>query len=216
MRTRNLARNNDLIFAQSRFERQFRGLQRGKNHALVDYFFGSFTQVAVGVFLHLAHHELLIQRTAIHADAHGLVVIARHFADGGKLLVTALAVADVAWIYAVFVERGGAIGIFLQQYVAVVMKITDQGYLAARVEQALFDFGDRGSGFRDIHRDAYKFRASLRQFKTLLRGRGDINGVRIGHGLHDHRRASADLNLADFDPYSFVAFLRHLLSIVAK
>ncbi len=92
VRAGNFARNNDLIFAQAAFERELGGFEGGKDHALVDDFFGSFAEVLVGVFLHLAHHEFLIQRAAVHADAHGLVVIARDFADGGKLLVAALAV----------------------------------------------------------------------------------------------------------------------------
>ena len=49
-------------------------------------------EVLVGVLLHLAHHEFLIQRAAVDADAHGLAVVARHFADGGELFVAALSV----------------------------------------------------------------------------------------------------------------------------
>jgi len=52
----------------------------------------------------------LIERAAIHADADGLSVIDRDFADGGKLFVAALACTNVAGIDAVFVERFGALG----------------------------------------------------------------------------------------------------------
>ena len=51
-----------------------------------------FAEIFVGVLLHFVHDELLIERAAIDADAHGLAVVARDFADGGKLLVAALAV----------------------------------------------------------------------------------------------------------------------------
>ena len=149
---RNFAGNDDLILAQAAFERQFGGFERGEHHALVDDFFGSFAEVLVGVFLHLAHDQLLIERAAIHADAHGLAVVARDFADGGELLVAPLAVADVAGIDAVFVERAGAIGIFREQDVAVVMKIADDGNVAAGIEQALLDFRNSRGGFRACSR----------------------------------------------------------------
>ncbi len=102
---------------------------------------------AVGIFLHLAHDQLLIERAAIDADAHGLGVIAGDGADGGELLVAALAGADVAGIDAVFVESASAIGILGQQDVAVVVKIADERSFAAGVEHALLDFGDSGGGF---------------------------------------------------------------------
>ena len=181
--------------------------QRGKHHALVDDFFGGLAEILVGVLLHLAHHQFLIERAAIHADAHGLAVVARDFADGGELLVAALAVAHVAGIDAVFVERARAIGIFREQDVAVVMKIADDRSVAARVEQALLDFRHRRGGFRHVHGDAHQFRAGLGQFEALLRGGGDVGRVRVGHGLHDDGRAAADLDFADLHADRRMSFL---------
>ena len=96
-----------------RFEGEFGRFERREHHALVDDFFGGLAEVLVGVLLHLAHHQFLIERAAVHADAHGLAVVARDFADGGELLVAALAVADVAGIDAVFVERRAQSGYFV-------------------------------------------------------------------------------------------------------
>ena len=169
VRARNFAGNDDLVFAQAAFERELGGLDRGEHHALVDNFFGSLTEVAVGILLHLAHDEFLIERPAIHADADGLAVVARNIADGGELLVAALAVADVAGIDAVFIERAGAIGIFRQQHVAVVVKIADDGHVAAGIEQALLDFRHGRGGFGHVHGDADEFGAGLREFEALLR-----------------------------------------------
>jgi hypothetical protein len=56
----------------------------------------------------------------------------------------------------------------------------------------------------------------LRQFEALLGGGSDVNGVRVGHGLHDYRRTSANLNFANFDADSRVALLCHRISIVAE
>ncbi len=151
-----------MIFAQSAFQRERGGFQGGEDHALVDDFFGGFAEVLVGIFLHLAHDQLLIERAAVDADAHGLVVVTRDFADGGELLVAALPGAHVAGIDAEFIERAGAVGIFGEQDVAVVMKITDERDVAAGIEEAFFDFGDGGRGFGDIYGDADEFRAGLR------------------------------------------------------
>ncbi len=104
-RARNFAGDDDLVLAQAALEREFGGFQRGEHHALVDDFLGSFAEVAVGILLHLAHDEFLIERAAIHADANRFAIVARDFADGGELFVAALAVAHIAGIDAVLVER---------------------------------------------------------------------------------------------------------------
>ena len=212
----NFAGNDDLIFAQAAFEREFGRFERGEHHALVDDFFGRLAEVAVGVFLHLAHDQLLIERAAVDADAHGLAVVARDLADGGELLVAALAVADVAGIDAVFIERAGAIGIFRQQDVAVVVEIADDRRVAAGIEQAFLDFRDGRGGFRHVHGDADQLGAGLGEFDALLRGCGYVGGVRVGHGLDDDGRAAADLDLADLYADRLVAFAQHGEAIVAN
>ena len=213
---RNFAGDDDLVFAQAAFERQLGGLQRGEHHALVDDFFGSLAEVFVGVLLHFPHDQLLIERAAVDADANGLAVVARDLADGGELLVAPLAVAHVAGIDAVFIERAGAIGILRQQDVAVVVKIADDRSVAAGIEKTFLDFGECRGGFRHVYCDADKFRSGLRKLEALLRGGGYVRGVRIGHGLDDHWRAAADLNLADLYANRFVPFALHRGSIVAN
>ena len=91
LRLGNFAGNNDLIVAQAALEGELGRFERGKHHALVDDFFGVEPEVAVGVFLHLAHHQLLIERAAVDADAHRLAVVDGDFADGGELFVAPLA-----------------------------------------------------------------------------------------------------------------------------
>ena len=158
----------------------------------------------------------MIERAAIDADAHGLAVVARDLADGRELLVAALAVADVAGIDAVLVERAGAFGIFRQQDVAVVVKIADERNVAAGVEQALLDFGDGRGGFGHVDGDADEFGAGLGEFEALLRGGGHVGRVRVGHGLDDDGRAAADLDFADLYADRVVAFAKHREAIVAN
>ena len=169
------------------------------DHAVVDDLFGVEAQVAVGVFLHLAHDEFLIERAAIDADAHGLAVIDRHFADRCELLVAAGSGAHISRINAVLVECARAIGIFGQQDVPVVVKIANDRRDAARITQPSDNFRYRRRRFRHVHRDAHQFRSGVGQFLALRHGPGDVGGIRVGHRLHDHRRAAAHLNMADLD-----------------
>ena len=89
LRLGDFAGNNNLVAPQAALEGQFGRFDRGVHHAVVDDLFGVEAQVAVGVFLHLAHDQFLIERAAIHADADGLAVIDRDFADRRELLVAA-------------------------------------------------------------------------------------------------------------------------------
>jgi hypothetical protein len=50
----------------------------------------------------------------------------------------------------------------------------------------------------------------------LLRGGSDVHRIGIRHGLDDYGRAAADLNLADFYTYGFLALLCHISTIVAN
>ena len=104
-RPRHFARDDDLVTGQSALERQLGRLQGREHHALVDDVVRVTTEPAVGVLLHLRHDQFLVQRAAVDADAYRLAVIDGHLADGGELLVAALAGADVAGVDAVLVER---------------------------------------------------------------------------------------------------------------
>ena len=88
-RPRGLARDDDLILAQTTLDRERGRLDRRQHHALVDDLLGGPAEIAVGVLLHLREDQLLVERAAVDADAHRLVVVHRHLADGRELLVAA-------------------------------------------------------------------------------------------------------------------------------
>ena len=94
-----------MVAAEAALLRELGGLQRGQDHALVDDLFGGVAELAVGVLLHLRHDELLVEGAAVDADADGLVVLDRHAADRGEVLVAPAPGADVAGVDAVLVER---------------------------------------------------------------------------------------------------------------
>ena len=83
-------------FVEAGFERELRRLERRQHHALVDDLLRRLAEARVGVLLHLRDDELLVERAAVHADAHGLAVIDRDPADRRELLVAPRAGADVA------------------------------------------------------------------------------------------------------------------------
>ncbi len=212
---RSFARNNNLVVSQTRFKREFRGLHGGQHHAVVDDFFGFLAEILVGVLLHFQHDQLLIERAAIDADAYRFAVVARDFANGGELFITALACADIAGIDAIFVQRLGAIGIFREQNVAVVMKVADDRNIATSCEKTILDFGDSGSGFRNVDGPAHDFRASFGKFQSLLQSAFNIGGVRVGHGLDDDRSAAADADVSDIYAVSFAARVAGAGGVVA-
>src|SRR3989442_3172534 len=110
-RTRDFARDDDLVLPQPRLDRQLGGLHRRDHHALVEDVLRRPPERAIGVLLHLRDDELLVQRAAVDADAYRPVVIDRDLADGGELFVAAAPRPDVTRIDAVLVERTRAIGI---------------------------------------------------------------------------------------------------------
>src|SRR6266403_737996 len=61
------------------------------------------------------------------------------------------------------------------------------------------NFGHRRSRCRHVHCDPHQLRAGFGQLLALRHGAGDVRRIRVGHGLHDHRSAAADLNVADLD-----------------
>ncbi len=194
-----------MIAAQAGVESEVRGLEGGEDHALVDDFFGVLAEIFVGVLLHFGHDELLIERAAVDADADRFSIIDCDFTNRRELLIAALTGADVAGIDAVLVERFGAVGILGEENVAVVMEVADDGDVAARVEEALLDFGNGGRGFRDIDSPANDFRTGFGELQRLFERGCDVGGVRVSHGLDDDGRAAADLNVADFYAIGFAA-----------
>ena len=104
-RTGRLARDDDLIAAQTAVDGQRRRFDRRENHAVVDDLLRRLAEIAIGVFLHPCDDELLVERSAVDADTHRLSTIHGHLADGGELLVTPPAGADIARVDTVLVER---------------------------------------------------------------------------------------------------------------
>ena len=93
--------------------------------------------------MHLGDSQLLVQRAAVDANANRPVIVDGDLADCRELFVPSLTGADVAWVDAVFVQRGRTVRVARQQQMAVVMEIADGQCIASRVEHALLDLRPR-------------------------------------------------------------------------
>ena len=147
--------------------------------------------------MHLAEHQLLVERAAVHADADGLFLIAGHRADRRELLVAVPALADVARVDPVLVQGPGARRVAREQQVAVVVEVADERREAPGVEQALLDLRDGGRRVGPIDRDAHELGPRPRQLEALAGRRRGVGRVGVRHRLDDDRRAASDLDPAD-------------------
>ena len=146
--------------------------------------------------------EFLVQAAPVDADAYRLVILDGLLDEDGELAVAFPAETHVARIDAVLGERLGAIGVFRQQQVPVVMEIPDQGRVAAQRVQPLPDTGNLARRILVIHRDAHKFRPGGSQLLHLFHRRRRIGGIGIRHGLHDDGRTAAHRHRPDADRHT--------------
>ena len=194
-------RQADLFGARGRQHRRL-------HHGLVHHLARIERLSRLGVFVHQAREQFLIERTPVGADAHRLVVFERHLDDGGELPVPLVLEADIAGIDAIFAERLGAAGMIGQQLVTDVVEIADQRHVHAKLRKPVPDVRHCGSRLVAVDRDAHELRAGRGQRSHLARGALDIGGVGIGHRLHDDRRAAANDDAADIHRGRSMALLR--------
>ena len=121
---------------------------------------------------------------------------ARDFDHPREVVLAPRALADVAGVDAVLRQRLRAVGILRQQLVAVVVKVTHQGYVESHAVELRANGRHFGRRLWRVDGDPHDFRARLRQFLDLHRGRDRIGRIGVGHRLHDHRRAASDPHFA--------------------
>ena len=139
----------------------------------------------------------LIERSPVHADAHGLLVLHGNLDHGAEVVVVLASDAGVAGIDAVLGQALGAAGVFGEQEVSVVMEVADDGHAQALLLESFDDVGDGLGGVVIVDGDADDFAAGARQGGDLLYGAGDVRGVGVGHGLHHNWCIAAHADAAD-------------------
>ncbi len=159
----------------------------------------------LAVLVHHAREERLVERTPVHADAHGLLIFDGALDHGAKVVVVFAADGYVAGIDAVFGQRARSGGIFFEQDVAVVVEVADDGH----AEAALFEsFNDGRNGCRGafvVHRHADQLGAGDGKRRNL----GDrglyVGRVGVGHRLDDDGNFPSDANVSNGNGWSFSA-----------
>ena len=94
-------------------------------------------------------------------------------------------------------QGAGALGIFLEQLMSVVMEVANDRNVDALLVELLDDGCDGGSSLFVVDRDPNQFRARTGQRRNLLDGRGNVRGIRVRHGLHHNRCIAAHANPID-------------------
>ncbi len=158
-----------------------------------------------GVLVHHAGEQRRIERAPVHADAHRLVVLDGHFDHGAEIVVGLAADIDVAGIDAVLGQRARAFRILLEQDVAVVVEVADDGHADAELVERVDDLRHGGGGLLGVHGDAHQFGAGARQRHHLVDGGRHVGRIGVGHRLHDDRMIAADLDTSDVHHYRLAA-----------
>jgi len=173
---------------------------KGRLHErLAGHFGGAFRLFGLRVLVHQPGREALIEAPPVDPDPDRPPVLDSRLDHGCEALVALLAEAHVAGVDAVFGEGPGALRVALQQPVAVVVEVADEGNAASGPVKRAPYLGNRlrRIGVVDGHPD--QLRARLGEGPDLGDGRRHVGGVRIRHGLDHDRGSSADDHISDPD-----------------
>ena len=97
----------------------------------------------LGVLVHHAGEQRLIERAPVDADADGLLILDGALDHGAEVVVVLAADGGVAGVDAVLGESARGGGIFLEQEVAVVVEVADDGDAEAALVEAFNDVRGR-------------------------------------------------------------------------
>ena len=205
-----LGAEDDLVMAEAVFFGGGGGVEGAAAHGFEHDGAGGERLGEAGVFVHEAGEEGLIERAPVDADADGLVVLDGALDHGAEVVVVFAADGDVAGVDAVLGEGLGAVGIFLEELVAVVMEVANDGDVDAEFVEAFNDGRDGFSGGVVVDGDADELRSGGGKRGDLLDGGLDVGGVCVGHGLDDDGSVRTDANLAYVDRNGLSAMcIRH-------
>ena len=209
-----LGGKNDLVVAEAVALGGCGRVERAVDHGFDHHVAGGQRIGALAVLVHHAGEQRLIERAPVHADANRFLVLDGALDHGAEIVVVFAADRDVAGIDAVLGQRARRGGILLEQEVAVVVEVADDGHAQAALFEAFDDGWNGGRGVFVVDRDAHDLGAGERERRNLLDGGPDVRRVGVGHRLHDDGNFPAHANVSDFDGWSFSAGdLRHASSL---
>ncbi len=165
-----LRAKNDLVRAQAKFLRQVGGIERAHHHRFHSYLTRILGLVEPRIFVHHAGEQSLVERSPVHSNAHRLLIFHRDFDHGAEIRVAGASNAGVAGINAVLSQIAGALGIFRQQDVPVVVKVANDGHAHALLVEFLDDPRDGGGSLVVVDGDPHQFRSGAGESRNLLDG----------------------------------------------
>src|ERR1700730_7752120 len=116
---------DDLVVTQSAAFGKLGRFQGADYYGFVHHLASILRLRAHGILVHHPREQTLIKRAPVNAYSNGLLILNRNFDHLLKILVVMLPGPDIAGVDSVFGQRSRALRIFLEQYVTVIMKITD-------------------------------------------------------------------------------------------
>ena len=138
-----LGREDDHVVAQAVALRSRGRIERARNHGLDHHFARGQRLGLLAVLVHHARQKRLIERAPVDADAHRLPILDGALDHDSKIVVVLPADRNIAGIDAILGERARRGGKLLEQDVAVVVEVADDGHAQAALFQAFDDLRAR-------------------------------------------------------------------------
>ena len=123
----------------------------------------------------------------------------RHFDHGAEVVVIFTTNRTVARVDAVLGEGLGAVGVFGQELVAVVVEVANDGCGPPLGGDAFDNIGNGLGGGVVVYGDADHLRAGAGEGRDLLDGGLNVGRVGVGHGLDDDGSLRAHADATDVD-----------------
>ena len=190
------------------------GLEGAGDHGFDHHVAGGQRLGLFAVLVHHAREQRLIERAPVDADADGLVILDCALDHGAEVVVVFAADGRIAGVDAVLGKSAGRGGIFLEQDVAVVVEVADDGHAEAALLETVHDVRHGGGGVLVVDGDAHNLRAGKGEGCNLFNGGLHVGRVGVGHRLDENRDLPANAHMANFYGGGFSAMnLRHGSSV---
>ncbi len=181
------------------------GFERAGDHGLNHHVARRQRLSELAVLVHHAREERLIERTPVDADADRLLILDGALDHDAEVRIVFASDGNIAGIDAVLGESARSGGIFLEQDVAVVVKVSNDRHAQAALFKALDDVRNGCRGVFIVDRDANQLGAGESERGDLVDCALNVGRIGVGHRLDDDGNFPADSDVADADGWSFSA-----------
>ena len=200
-----LGRQDDHVVAEAVALGGSGGLERAGDHGLNHHVARGQRLRQLAVLVHHARQQTLIKRSPVDADADRLVILDGALDHDAEVRIVFAPDRNVAGIDAVLGEGARSGRIFLEQDVAVVMKVADDRHAQAALFESFNNVRNGCRGVFIVDRDANQLGAGESERRNLGNCGLYVGRIGVGHRLDDDGNFPADSDVADADGWSFSA-----------